>query len=38
MEETNIGDLHYDWKMNTEDRLTFWKTLCGLHGENMDED
>ena len=38
MEETNIENLHIDWKMSTEDRLAFWKTLCGLHGENMDED
>lgn len=38
MEETNIGNLHKDWKMSTEDRLVFWKLLCGLNSENMLDD
>lgn len=38
MEETNIGNLHKDWKMSTNDRLAFWKTLCELHSGNMLKD
>lgn len=38
MEETYIGNLHKDWKMSTEDRLAFWKLLCGLNSGNMLED
>lgn len=38
MKKTNTINLHTDWKMSTEERLQFGKTLCSLKGENMNDE